>query len=95
MSEIQLSLKRDNTMAIHNSRNRFELNGSYFIKVLVQADQPFLPQHLTTPCLLLLSNVILFYLTIAIARRAFKYFDDADKIFEVAPPDYDDHWVLE
>lgn len=40
MPEIQLSLKRDNAKAMHNSRNRFELNDSCIIKVLVQADQP-------------------------------------------------------
>jgi hypothetical protein len=45
----------------------------------------------TTPGLPLLFNLILFYLTTAIASRAFKYFDDADKIFEVAPLDYNDH----
>jgi hypothetical protein len=38
--EIQMSLKRDTAKAMHNSRNRLDLNAPYITKLLVQANQP-------------------------------------------------------
>lgn len=43
----------------------------------------------------LVLNPILFILSIALASGAFKYYKTADEIFDLQPPQYDDHWILE
>lgn len=58
-------------------------------------NRPEHPMFETTTGLLLLFNPILFFLAIALASGAFKYYQTEDKIFALKPPEYDDLWVLE
>jgi len=45
----------------------------------------------TTTGLTLLFNLILYFLAIAVASGAFKYYQTADEIFALEPSKYDDH----
>jgi hypothetical protein len=49
----------------------------------------------STTGLPLILNPILFILGIALASCAFKHYETADQIFDLEPPQYDDHWILE
>jgi hypothetical protein len=62
---------------------------------LVFLSRPEHPMFETTPGLPLLFNPILFFLAIALAIGAFKHYQTADEIFDLEPPEYDDHWILE
>ncbi|CZT06989.1 uncharacterized protein RAG0_12564 [Rhynchosporium agropyri] len=58
-------------------------------------NRPQHPMNESTAGLPLVLNPVLFILGIALARGAFKHYKIADEIFELQPPQYDDHWILE
>ena len=97
--EIRMGLKKEFAKGMHDSRNRSDLKALCSSMSIIQADffrnRPQHSMNESTTGLSLVLNPVLFILAIALASSAFKHYEIANEIFDMQPPDYDDHWILE
>ena len=94
--EIRLSLIREFAKGIQDLQSRSDLKAFYYWQYkLISLNRPQYLINKNITSLLLILNPILFILGIALASCVFKYYETADEIFDLEPPQYNNHQILE